>query len=67
MVGGGERSRGVYMWGQVTFIGSPQKYILIEMQEGEVGGVLEVQGLLSATLERSSSKTRRGRCLVGFW
>ena len=50
----------------MTFIGSPQKYILIEMQEGEVGGVLEVQGLLSATLERSPSKTRRGRCLVGF-
>lgn len=45
--------------------GSPQKYILTEMQRVEVGGGLQAQGLL-ATLERSSSKTWRGGCLVGF-
>lgn len=45
----------------MTFVGSPQKYILTEMQRGEVGG-----DLLLATLESSPSKTRRGGCLVGF-
>ena len=47
-------------------VGSPQKYILTEMQRSEVGGDLEVDRLLLATPESSSSKTRKGGCLVGF-